>query len=304
MITLVPMLLGLAVAEPVKPWTAPPTMPPQHIDPPGAKGPRAPPRRIVSLAPSATELVYALGAGARVVGVTRYDDDPPEVKSLPKVGGFLDPNVEAVLALRPDLVLAAPNRENRERIERIAELGVPVLVIPGNALQDLWWATRALAPLLGPPAEAAGEALLSRLEDELVRVRDRPRPGPRRRVAFAYGQEPLVLAGPGSLAHQLLELAQATNVVRIQRAYPVYSVEQLVVDAPELIIDASSAHGHRAEFWTRFRMLDAVRQNRVITLTGTSLMRVGPRIGEALRALADAIDRAPHLEVSSEAQND
>lgn len=287
---LLALSLALVASGPEAPWTLPPSVPPQLLEGSEALLGGEAPRRIVSLAPSATELLFALGQGGRAVGVTRYDDDPPEVKRLPKVGGFLDPNVEAVIALRPELVLAAPNRDVLPRLRRLVELGVPVLVLPGNALQDLWWATRALAPRLGPEAERRGAELLERLERELTLVRDRPRKGPRPRIAFVYGQAPLVLAGPGSLAHQLLELAGAANVVQIDRAYPLYSMERLVLDGPDLIVDASSEHGQGAGFWERHTNLDAVRQRRVVSLSGTSLMRVGPRMAEALRNLAAVLD--------------
>ena len=283
----------ILAAAPPAPWLLPPSLPPQLIEAHNSKRGSEPPERIVSLAPSATELVFALGEGRRVVGVTRYDDEPAEVQKLPKVGGFLDPNIEAVLALRPSLVLAAPNREIRPRLERLAELGVPVLVLPGNALQDLWWSTKRLAPVLGSDAEARGGELLAAVESALTKLRDRPRPAARPRVALVYGQAPLVLAGPGSLAHQLLELAGAQNVVSIERAYPVYSMEQLVVDAPEFILDASSEHGANASFWTGHPVLDAVRHGRVVKLTDSSLLRVGPRIAEALRLIAAAIDAPP-----------
>lgn len=282
--------LALVAAPAAAPWEQSPSVPPQLLEGPAARLGDAPPRRVVSLAPSATELVFALGEGARVVGVTRYDDEPAEVRSLARVGGFLDPNLEAVLALRPELVLAAPNREIRPRLERLVELGVPVLVLPGNALQDVWWSTRALAPRLGPAAEERGRALLARLERSLVEVRDRPRAARRPRVALVYGQEPLVLAGPGSFAHQLLELAGAENVVRIERAHPIYSMEQLVVDAPELVIDATSEHGRGLGFWEGQLGLDAVRNGRVHALTGTALLRAGPRVAEALRELAKRVD--------------
>ncbi len=282
----------LLAAGPEEPWKLPPSVSPQLLEGPVAKLGKDAPARIVSLAPSATELVFALGQGARVVGVTRYDDEPPEARALPKVGGFLDPSVEAVLALRPNLVLAAPNREIRPRLQRLVDLGVPVLVLPGNALQDLWWSTHRLAAVFDLETRARGHKMLDSLERELIAIRDRRPKATRPRVALAYGQAPLVLAGPGSLAHQLLDLAGASNVVKIERSYPVYSMEQLAMDAPEIILDASSEHGADASFWTRYRVLDAVRHGRVVPLTSTSLLRVGPRIGEALRSLADAIDAA------------
>jgi ABC-type Fe3+-hydroxamate transport system substrate-binding protein len=115
------------------PWTAPPSFEPRWLS---ARPARAP-QRIVTVAPSLTELVFALGAGARVVGVTQFDDFPPEVTRLPRIGGFLDPSVERILELRADLVIAAPNASNRVPLDRLVALGVPVLVVPGNGFADL-----------------------------------------------------------------------------------------------------------------------------------------------------------------------
>ncbi|RME27046.1 MAG: hemin ABC transporter substrate-binding protein, partial [Deltaproteobacteria bacterium] len=101
----------------------------------GGVSPKAPPARMVSLAPSITEILFELGQGTRLVGVTRFDDYPPEVKKLPKVGGFVDFSVEAIAALSPDAVLCTPNLAGRQRLEPLLKLGIPVLVIPSYTLE-------------------------------------------------------------------------------------------------------------------------------------------------------------------------
>src|SRR5438477_12881730 len=117
------------------------------------------PARIVSLAPSVTEIVYALGAGDRLVGVCGQCDRPPAVATLPRVGGYLAPSVETTVALRPDLVIAVPSPGNREAVRAIERAGVRVLVVGDRTLADLWASIRAVAGALGTPA--AGERVVA-----------------------------------------------------------------------------------------------------------------------------------------------
>ncbi|HET6346270.1 MAG TPA: helical backbone metal receptor, partial [Myxococcota bacterium] len=130
------------------------------------EAPPAPPRRIVSLAPSVTELLFALGAGDSVVGVTRYDDFPPEVNRLPKVGGFIDSDAEAVLALRPDLVVAVRTSGGRGRLDTLTRLGAQVVTVSDGSLDDLWQTLRTLGQRLGRVDAAV--ALRRRIERELA----------------------------------------------------------------------------------------------------------------------------------------
>src|SRR5262245_41591018 len=126
-------------------------------------GPKKPGKvqRVVTLAPSITEMVIAMGAGGTLVGVSRFDEDK-SVAALPRVGGFVDPSVEAVIALKPDLVLVQPGPGNQRPVERMAELGVPVLLLPLHTVADTLAALRAVGQALGREKEAA--AIVSRIE--------------------------------------------------------------------------------------------------------------------------------------------
>jgi iron complex transport system substrate-binding protein len=268
------------------PWAGPPSVEPAYV---GGRAPPSRPKRIVCLAPSATEIVFALGGGPRVVAVTRFDEDPPEVKALPKVGGFVDPAVEAVIGQRPELVLAVPNPGNRAALERIAELKVPVLLLPGASLADLAHAARAVAKALGGDAPLRAEQLLDGIRAGITELRAGDR-APPPRVLFVYGHDPLIVAGPGSFADTLLLALRATNVVTVKAAYPSYSMEQVMVDAPEIILDASTAHGEQARrYWSRWKGIPAIEHGRVYAVSGTDLLRPGPRILEGMRRLASLI---------------
>lgn len=266
---------------------APPSMQPVFLE---TARPKGVPKKIVTVAPSVTELIFALGAGERIIGVSRYDDYPPSVKKLPQVGGFLDPNLEAIVALAPDLVAGVPNAGNKPILERIARLGTPVLVVPGNSLSDVVHAARALAPVLGGDAPARAEKMIASLEKELTDLSDRLKNKRPVKVAFVYGGSPLILAGPGSFADSLLVLVNAKNIAVEGGSYPQYSVEKLVELQPEVIIDASELHGMKAEApWAHFDAIPAVKNKRVHQVPEGDLLRPGPRIAEGLRQLASLI---------------
>jgi len=250
-------------------------------------GPRAPPdpRRVVTLAPSATDLVLALGEGRRIVGVTRYDR-APEVNGLPRVGGFLDPSPEAVAALRPDLVLWITDGGALAAARTIGRLGVPVLALPVVSVEDVIATAREVAEALG--AAPAGARLARELEGGLERVRARARGLARPRVLFVVGREPLVVAGPGSYPDELLRIAGARNVVEGRRPWPVYPLEKAVADDPDLVIDAAYLeHGGGGE--GRIAAIPAVRHGRLVRLEDDDALRPGPRMVRALERLFAAV---------------
>ena len=263
------------------PWTAPPSVEAQWLSEARPKQLK----RIVTVAPSVTELVFALGAGDRVVGVSRYDDHPESVKKLPKVGGFLDPNAEAILALTPDLVIGVPNAGNRPALQRVADLGTPVLVIPGNSFPDVFHAIRAVAPVLG--AAERGKDLEKEIIGELMALSAKASRLPPAKVVVIYGWNPLVVAGPGSFADTILAALNGKNVVMSGGDYPHWSREQLVAAQPEVIIDASEVHGALGgeKPWDRFTTIPAVKKKRVHAVALGGIFRPGPRIIEGMRLL-------------------
>jgi iron complex transport system substrate-binding protein len=248
-------------------------------------GPPAParPKRVISLAPSLTDTVVALGAADRLVGVTRYDD-APEVAKLPRVGGFVDPSPEAVLALAPDLVLWATDTGALSPVERMASLGVPVLGVPIVSVADVLATTRLLGRALGE-AEA-GERLATDLGRRIEAARSRAT-GPRVRALFVVGRHPLVVAGPGSYPDELLRIAGGENVVKGTRPWPVYPIEKAVADDPEVVIDAAVLEP--PEGISRLEAIPAVRRGAVRRLQDDAALRPGPRLVRALDALAKAL---------------
>jgi iron complex transport system substrate-binding protein len=252
----------------------------------GPKPPAAP-RRVVSLAPSVTDTVVALGFADRLVGVTRYDT-APEVASRARIGGFLDPSPEAVLALRPDLCLWFTDGGAYAAVQRIADLGVPVLAMPVVGVQDLLTATRALARALGD--NAAGERLAGRLEAAIASTRARAARLPHPRVLFLVGREPLVAAGPGSYPDELLRIAGGVNVVDGRVAWPVWSAERAVASNPDLVLDGAVLE--RGTPGGALAAIPAVQRGDLRKLANDDPLRPGPRLAPALEAIFAAVHPA------------
>jgi len=261
--------------------------------PPGAAVPHAA-QRIVSLTPALTETLFAVGAGSRVVGVTQFCDFPPQAKTLPKIGGYVNPSVEAVLALKPDLVVVSPGPGNRDAALAMRRAGLRVEIVPAETLEESLAAIESVARLTGD--EAAGRNVASAVRARMDAVSRRVAGRPRVRALFCIQTDPIIVAGRDTLPSQLLELAGGTNVIDAVR-YPRVDVEAVAAAKPALILqarmDLASGDAHdEALFWKRWPSIPAVAQGRVVVLPDDLTLRPGPRVGEAVEELASILDGA------------
>jgi iron complex transport system substrate-binding protein len=245
-------------------------------------GPKVPAKveRVVTLAPSLTDTVLRLGAGARLVGVSRFDE-APEVAKLPRVGGFIDPSVESVVALKPQLLVVQKAPGNRQAVEKIAELGVPVLALPLTKVEDVLDAITQIAAALG----VDGHALTGHIEEARARVREAGKSRKARaKVLLVYGFKPLVVAGPDSFAGQLLDDIGAVNIAeKAPSAYPVFSAERAVALQPDVVIDCSDVADGRADLKT------LMTKSRWVELKSRALLQPGPSLAEGLQELERAV---------------
>jgi iron complex transport system substrate-binding protein len=247
--------------------------------------------RIVSLAPSITEILFALGVGDRVVGVSTYCDYPPEAARIDRIGTFLDPNVEMILAKKPELVIGVPSPGNREPVEALQGLGVRTLVVDPERVTAILSAIRTVAQAVG--AAEAGERLVQRIESDLDAVRRRLEGVPRRKVLMVVGRVPLIAVGEGTYQNELIQLAHGTNIAAASgEAWPHLSIEFVIREAPEVIIDTSmgseearEADGGKA-FWRQFPTIPAVRQDEIHGYRDYQLLRPGPRVAQTLETMA------------------
>ncbi len=249
-------------------------------------GPKPParPTRVVSLAPSLTDTVVAVGLAGRLVGVTRYDD-APAVARLPRVGGFLDPSPEAILSLRPDLVLWMTDAGALPVVRHVASLGITVVAIPVVSVADVLACARTVGAALGDAP--AGDRLARSLADAVDAAGRRAGRGRRTRGLFVVGRDPLVVAGPGSYPDELLRLAGGENVVDGARPWPVYPLDRAVAADPALVIDAAVEEPAAAIH--RLDAIPAVRRGAVYRLRDDAALRPGPRLTVALAELQRAL---------------
>lgn len=236
--------------------------------------------RVITIAPSLTETIVALGAGDRLVGVSRFDEQP-EVAKVTRVGGFSDPSLETIIALKPDLVVVQKGPGNQKPVETLASLGIPVLALPLTTVEDTFDAMKDLGHVLGLDEKAL--ALVNVLQHTRSEIRARGKARAKHpTVLLVYGFSPLVVAGPGSFAHELLEDCGALNAAAsATTAYPTYSLEKVVQLAPDIIIDAAAEMGGRESV----RALAPLKKTRWVTLKSKALLHPGPALGAGLQEL-------------------
>lgn len=247
----------------------------------------APPQRIVTLLPSLTESVCALGACARLVGVDRYSNWPAEVKALPRLGGLDDAQIERIVALKPDVVLAAPSTRVTQRLE---SLGLKVVVLDSKTHADVQRTLTLLGRLLAAPEQA--ERIAATIEQDLQRAALRVPPALRgQRVYFEVASAPYA-AGAGSfIGETLTRLGMANAVPAELGPFPKLNPEYVVKAQPDVIMAAERevAEMPRRPGWDRLRALQRHRTCGFPTERYELLIRPGPRLGEAALQLADCL---------------
>jgi iron complex transport system substrate-binding protein len=257
-----------------------------------------PATRIISLVPALTEILFAIGAGPQVIAVSSFDDDPPEVLKLPRVGALLDPDTERILALRPDLVLIYGSQSELQ--QQLESAGIRVFVYRHGGLADVGPAFRALGEQSGRSAEAT--RVWNEIDRALTAVRARVAGRRRPKTLLVMGREPRSLrnldaSGGVGFLHDLVEVAGGENLFADMKRQAVRaSSEMLLTRAPEVIIDLFYSRAMTTDelqeervTWRRLGSIPAVRNGRIHLLVGDYLVVPGPRIAEAAAAFAKAI---------------
>jgi iron complex transport system substrate-binding protein len=252
------------------------------------------PQRIVTFAPSNTEIVFALGLGPKLVGVSgSFDDYPPEAKDIEQVGGAgqfgVDPNVETVVSLHPDLMLTIAGGEQWK--QRLRDIGVPVFTVDAQTFDDLLHDIGTVGELTGAQAEAS--ALVAQLRSTADRVQQAVSAEASVSCFVEISPPPsLFTVGPGSFVFDLLQRAGCEPVTKgATNPYPEWSVEQIVKDDPEVYLVTTEAGVGVKDVEVRpgYADLSAVRNHRVVLVDADIVSRPGPRVGQALQVLAEAL---------------
>ena len=262
----------------------------------GLTGPAAePPRRIVSLIPAVTEMIFAMGAGDRVVGVSAYDRYPSQVDRLPRVGALLDPNVERIFSLKPDLVIVYDTQEDlKQRLDRAA---IPFYRYEHRALPDIAATMRSVGARIGAGERA--NQLATRMEADLDAIRRMVSGQPRFKTLLVFGRDPgslrnVYASGGYGFLHDMLEVAGGDNVFADTKQQSVQaSTEMILARRPEVIVELHSGDGLKSTdlqretaVWDALPSIPAVRAHRVYLLVGDEFVVPGPRVVNATRTLA------------------
>jgi len=257
----------------------------------------AAPQRIISLSPATTEILFALGLGERIVGVTSFCDHPPEAKQKAKVGGMSNPSLESILSLKPDIVVLTTDGNPQEAEERLRGMKLRTYVWTARTLAELPGGIRELAKAL--EAGDRGEALASDIERSLKQYSAHtgvPDPkhaaqnAPRIKVLYIVWPEPLLVAGPGTAIHDAITLLGMENTAaRAMTSYPRYSIEEVIREAPDVLcIGKGSGMDMRTVsegILKKLRNIPAVKNGKVCYVSD-SLYRLGPRVVAGIEELA------------------
>lgn len=252
----------------------------------------AKPKRIVSLAPSVTETLFALDAGAQLVGICTFCDFPRAVERIDRIGSYLAPNVEAIVAKAPDVVIGVPPN-NPEAVTALQRAGLRVVIVQVDTIAQIEAAIRTIAQEAG--RDAQGEALLAEVHRQMAAIRARLDGAPQRRVLMVVGQNPLIAVGSGIFLNELIAQAHGINIAAgTGQQWPRLSLEFAVVSQPDVIIDGSMGSEEKEEtqllgVWRNFPALPAVRNGRLYGHRSDTLLRPGPRLAEGFEEIARLI---------------
>ena len=251
------------------------------------------PQRIISTAPSITEILYALGLGDRVAGVTSFCHYPPDALKKPKIGDYVNPNLEAMLALKPDLVIVQTNPVRLA--ERLQALHLRTLEVDQQNIEAIYTSIRMIGDAAGVPAKAS--KLIDSIRGGLAAVRAKSAAVKPARVMFVIGRLPnrlegLAVVGNASFLNQVIEIAGGQNVFRdANAAYPEVSLEEVIARSPDVILDMGDmsdtvgvTEEHKRDvvaLWRRASTVTAVKQHRVFAVASDIYVVPGPRVVDA-----------------------
>ncbi|MDP6373841.1 MAG: helical backbone metal receptor [Vicinamibacterales bacterium] len=256
------------------------------------------PQRIVSVIPAVTEILFAIGAGSEVVGVGSYDQFPPEIANLPRIGGLIDPDIETIIALRPDLVV--PYATQVDLVAQLGRAGIPLFQYSHGTLSDVLTTIRQLGDRTGHARQA--EDVARGIEADLAAIAEAVSGRRRPRTLLVIAREPgslrnLFASGGSGFQHDMLWLAGGENVfdASVSRAAQV-TTETILQAAPDVVLEVRAGQAlspaevaREVAVWQALPSLPAVRNGRVVFLTGNDLVIPGPRIVQGVTRFAGAL---------------
>jgi len=255
------------------------------------------PKRIVALAPSITETLFALGLDEEIVGVTTFSNYPEAARSKPRVGSYISISLEKVVSLNPDLIIGTADGNKKETVEQMERVGFPVYVVNPASLDEIFETVFNIGKITGK--DNLAKKLVHNLRERINFVVTQTARLKKHSVFFQIGIDPIVTVGKNTFQNKLITLAGGTNISGEETTkYPSYSIEEIIVKQPEIIIVSSMKRGENFEQvrnrWKRWKNIPAVKNNRIHIIDSDLIDHPSPRIVDGLEKMAEII----HPEVS------
>ncbi|MGB9779795.1 ABC transporter substrate-binding protein [Caldanaerobacter sp.] len=228
------------------------------------------PERIVSLVPSVTELLFAIGAGSKVVGVTDFDNYPEEVKDIPKVGGFKGPNIEAITAQKPDIIFAS-RLSGKEQMESLEKMGIPVVVLDAQNFDQIYQSIELLGKITGNEKKA--EEVINDMKSKIKEISDKVKDLPKVKVFYLVSLDGNWTAGKGTFIDEIINLAGGENVASDVNGWAQYSIEELVKKNPDVIITSPHAGDVKdLKNMAGYKDTNAVKNDKVFVVSNDDII--------------------------------
>ena len=247
------------------------------------------PQRIVSLAPGLTEILYTIGLDEKIAGVTSYCNWPPQARQKPLIGGFINPSVEKIVSLKPDLIIVTADGNRKDIIQKLERIGLSVYVTNPSDTAGILKSILHIGEITNRETEAGKlvEKLQKRLNNIAEQIKHKSKP----RVFFQIGLEPVITVGKGTLINETIERAGGVNVAGLDTArYPRYSTEGIMQASPEIVLFAPMIHDKEftavKKFWQEFKGVPAVKNNKIYPVNTDIISRASPRIVDAIEKMA------------------
>jgi iron complex transport system substrate-binding protein len=261
------------------------------------------PKGIISLAPSITEILFDLGLGDQIAGVTDFCDFPEAASNKPRIGGFVNPKIERIISLKPDLIIATRDGNRMETIHRMEDLGFSVFVIDPKGFDGVMKTIKNIGKVVLRQDESSKivKDMMARKE----KIAGLTGPLSKPKVFFQMGYAPMMTVGKGTLADDLIRIAGGRNISGDESmSYRLYSIETILSKAPEIIIISSMErkrdYSHLLKMWQNWKSIPAVRMNTVYVIDSNLVDRPSPRIVEGLEAIVKMI----HPEILEDRKNE
>ena len=245
-------------------------------------------KRIVSMAPSITEILFALGLNEEIVGVTDFCDYPEAALTKPRIGGFVNPNIEKIVSLKSDLIIATRDGNRMGTIHRLNDLGFSVYVVNPKGFDGVMKTIQNIGEIVGRQDESRRTIrdMITRKEKVVRFTRSLPQP----KVFFQVGNAPIITVGRGTLADDLIHLAGGKSISENETlSYPLYSIETILSKAPEIIImssmESNKDYSNLIKKWQNWKNIPAVKKNAIYVVDSNLVDRPTPRIVEGLEEM-------------------